>query len=542
MTDLTQTQLTRRSLLRTIAAAGGLATVPGLLAACTGSDSASNTTRSLDTLTVALPSSISSLDASKEAGIINYVIALLCQEALVGVGADGGLTPALAASWSRPDATTYVYKLRQGVTFTDGSTMTVDDVVASLEYHAKPGSTSAFAYAYADVASITATAADEITIKLTKPNSSFAWTLSPGTLLVTSKAFLERNGANIGTPDVKILGTGPYQVTEFVADSHVTLTRNEKWWGGQVPIREVRLNFITDESTRLLAMRQSSIDVALNVPLEQLDQWSALTDVRVNVATDRSLVTLAFNTAKKPWNDIHVRKAVAHAIDRAGIVKSILRGHGAVAKTLPSDSQWGGLLSTEAVTALYAAIPQYEFDLAQARAELARSSVPQGFSDELHFPNSGPQLGKAALTLAENLKPLGITLTVKEVTLEAWIAELGKHASGIYLGWYFATTGDPAEYTQQLLNGAYAGENGTNIAQYRDDEVTALLDQEQTSTDNAVRGQLLGQALTKAAEDVAYQPLWWGEAATAFGPKVTASDYGPYFFIGPWATQVSPRG
>ncbi|MEH1017478.1 ABC transporter substrate-binding protein [Micromonospora sp. CPCC 206060] len=541
MADLTKAQFTRRSLLRSIAAAGGLATVPGLLAACTGTDSSSKTAQSLDTLTVALPSSISSVDASKEAGIMNYVVALLCQEALVGVGAVGNLVPALATSWSRPDATTYVYKLRQGVTFTDGSAMTVDDVVASLQHHAKPGSTSAFAYAYADVASITATAADEITIKLTKPSSSFSWTPSPGTLLITSKAFLEKNGAQIGTPEVKILGTGPYRVTEFVADSHVTLTRNEKWWGGQVPIREVRLNFITDESTRLLAMRQNSIDMALNVPLDQLDQWRTLSGVQVEVATDRSLVTLAFNIAKKPWDDIHVRKAVAHAIDRAGIVKSILRGHGTVAKTLPSDAQWGGLLSSDEVAALYAAIPQYEFDLDQARAELAQSSVPQGFTDELHFPNSGPQLGKAALTLAENLKPLGINLTVKEITLEAWIAELGRHASGIYLGWYFATTGDPSEYTQLLLNSAYAGENGTNIAQYRNAEVTALLDQEQTSTDNAVRGKLLGQALTMAASDVAYQPLWWGEAATAFGAKAGARDYGPYFFVGPWATQVSAR-
>ncbi|MET8335597.1 ABC transporter substrate-binding protein [Streptosporangium canum] len=547
MADLPDVALTRRSLLRSIAIVGGLAAVPALVTAC-GSDGPAATSgdaggaaKSLDVLKVALPSSISSLDASKEAGIMNYVVALLCQEALVGVGQDGSLQPALAESWSRKDPKTYVYKIRSGVTFADGTPLTADDIVASLDLHAKKGSTSAFAYAYANVDKIEAGGPAEVTITLKQPDASFAWTPSPGTLLVTSRKFIEATGQDIGTPTGKILGTGPYRVTEFAPDSHVTLERNDAWWGGKAPYRQIRLDFIPEESTRLLAMRGGSVDVALNVPAEQIDQWKAVSGVELKTASDRSLVTLAFNTAKKPWDDIHVRRAVAHAVDRDGIVRSVLRGHGQVATTVTDPAQWGGVLGEAEVKSLYESIPQYGFDLAKARAELAQSSVPGGFSDVLAYPGSGPQLGRAALTLAQNLKTIGITLEVKEVPLEQWIAELGKHASGIYLGWYFATTGDPSEYIQQLLNGAFVGENGSNIAEYADDEVTGLLDQAKKGTDEAARGKLLGEALVKAAADVPYQPLWWGEAATAFGPGVGAADFGPYFFVGPWAAKLSTR-
>ncbi|TMR21496.1 ABC transporter substrate-binding protein [Nonomuraea turkmeniaca] len=534
--------LSRRSLLRSAALAGGLASLPGLLAACGSTTPAPRRQQgSVDVLRVALPSSIGSLDAGKEAGIMNYVVGLLVQEALVGVGQDGSLHPSLAESWTRKDARTYVYKLRAGVTFSDGAPLTAQDVVASLNLHAKKGSSTAFAYAYANVDAIEATGPAEVTITLKSPDASFAWTPSPGTLLVTSEKFIEATGERIGTPEGKLLGTGPYKVAEFAPDSHVTLERNDTWWGGRAPFRQIKIDFIPEESTRLLAMRGEQVDVALNVPAEQLDQWQTIPDVQLKTAADRSLVTLAFNTAKKPWDDVHVRKAVAHAVDREGIVRSVLRGHGTVATTIPDPAQWGGVLDQAEVTSLYASIPQYEFDLAKAKAELAQSATPGGFSDVLTYPSSGPQLGRAALTLAENLKGIGITLEVKEVPLEQWIADLGKHASGIYLGWYFATTGDPAEYVNQLLHGSATGANGTNIAEYDNAEVTRLLDDAKGGTDDAVRGKSLGEALVKAAADVPYQPLWWGEAATAFGKAVTADGFGPYFFVGPWASKVAAR-
>ncbi len=538
------TGFSRRSLLKVLVTAGGVVAMPSMLAACTsdtsGGGSSTPKATALDKLQVGLPSSISTLDVSREAGIMNFVVALLTQESLLGIDANGKLVPSLAESWDAPDPTTYVFTLRKGVTFTDGTPLTVEDVIASIDVHAAKGSTSALAYAYAGVTSVRKTGPDELTIKLSAPNSAFAWVLSPGTLQVTSKAFLDKHGDKIGTPGVLLLGTGPYQVTEFAPDSHVTFERNASWWGGKVEIGTVRLDFITDESTRKLALRQGSIDVALQVPLRQVKEWSALDGVDILTATDNSLVTLAFNTSVAPWNDRNVREAVARAIDRKGIVDSILGGHAEVALTIPTRDQWGGLLAKDQVDELYGRIPQYDFDLDAAKKLIAQSSVPNGFSAQVTYPNSGPEIGRALLTLAENLKSLGIKLEVKEITLEQWIADLGNHA-GISMGWYFPTTGDPAEYVLLLLDKQYAAKGGTNLAEYRNDKVSSLLGQEVTSTDPAKRAQLLGDALVAAAADVPYQPLWWGQAATAFGGGTTADGYGPYFFLGPWPTRVHAR-
>ncbi|GAA3538249.1 ABC transporter substrate-binding protein [Nocardioides daeguensis] len=528
----------RRRLLQVIGLAGGLAVAGPALAACSPDDESDGAGRRLDSLTVALPSSISTLDVTREAGIINYVIALLCLEGLTAIGADGALAPSLATAWTQPDPLTYVYKLRPDVTFSDGNPLTADDVIASIEVNSRKGSTSALAYAYAPMKSVKATADDEITFTLSTPTSGFGWVPSPSTLQVSSRAFLDEHGDKVGTPQALLLGTGPYVVTEFAPDSHVVLERNDAWWGGRVEVAKVRLDFITDENTRLLAMRDGSVDIALSVPPNQVKDWQAIDGVSIETATDNSLVTLAFNTSVAPWSDPKVRTAVAHCIDRPAVVESVLRGNAEVALTIPTTEQWGGLLTKSQVDDLYASIPQVDFDLDAAASLLAESSVPDGFSATLTYPNSGPLIGRALLTLAENLKGLGIDLKVQEITLEQWIADLGKHA-GIAVGWYFPGTGDPAEYVQLLLNGAYAESGGTNLAEYRNAEVTALLDQEVAQTDPAKRGDLLGQALVKAAADVAYQPLWWAKTATAFGPGLQAEDFGPYFFLGPWVQHVT---
>lgn len=548
MVDRTQHTLSRRQLMKGFAALGGVATVPTLLAACASDDDADPTTTTaapsdgvtdvLRSLTVALPGSVATLDVSREAGILNYVIALLCQESLLAIDEDGALVPSLASGWDTPDPLTHVFTLREGVTFSDGTPLTVDDVLASLELHTAPDSTSVLAYAYLGIESVEQTGDREITVTLSEPNATFGWTMSPGTFQLHSKAFLDEHGDQIGTPQVLLLGTGPYVVTELVPDSHVTLEANPNWWGGDVEVTELRLDFIGEEGTRQLAMRQGDIAMATNVSLDQVGQWEQIDGVEVLTTTDNSLVTLALNTTIAPFDDIHVRTAIAHCVDRTAIVRSLLDDQAILATSLPTPEQWGGLLEPAEVDALYASIPQPEFDLDAAAAELALSSVPDGFSAVVTYPNIGPQVGTALLAIAENLSTIGVDLEVREVTLEQWIDDLGSRPSGILLGWYFATTGDPAEYTMMLLNAAFTGEGGTNIADYDDAEVTDLLDRSQRSTDPAERGRLLGEALVRSAEDLPYVPLWWGAAATAFGPGVTTTSYGPYFFIGPWATAI----
>ncbi len=524
----------------------GLLAASGVLAACApqrpasgegtsgaGSAEARGTDAVIDRLTLALPSSISTLDVGRESGVLNYLVAVLAQESLLSVSPSGELGPGLAASWKQPDARTYVYTLRKGVVFSDGTPLTADDVVASIDAVRDPDSGSSLSYAYAGVESVKATGDEEVTIRLSAPDAMFLWTTTAGGLLVSSRAFLARNKGKVGTSRTLLLGTGPYRVTGFAADDHVLLERNDAWWGEKPAVRSLKLSFVPDAGTRLVAMKSKAVDGALNLASDEARTWESA--ARVTYTGDRSVVSLAFDTARAPFDDPHVRRAFAHAADRAGMVDGILHGKAEVADALPSPEMWGDLLPASEVRSGYDALPALPFDLDAARAELSKSASRNGFTAELHYPGSGPQLGKAALALAASLKKIGITLNVKEITLEQWVAELGSGKQPLQFLWYFPVTGDPAELADPYLN---AAATATNIAHYDDATVNSALYTAKKSTDPAERGRLLMKTVTEAAADLPYLPLWWARTATALSKEYVLLEQGPYAFIGPWATRI----
>ncbi|MFF2728895.1 ABC transporter substrate-binding protein [Streptomyces sp. NPDC058008] len=531
----------RRGVLRAAGAGAGALAVSAILSACSpqrpeGSGQAAGTAdrgtdAPIDTLTLALPSSVSTLDVSRESGILNYVVACLAQESLLSVGPTGKLQPGLAESWEQPDATTYVYTLRRGAKFSDGTPVTTDDVLASVE--AARGEASGLAYAWADVASVKATGAREITVRLKNPDAAFAWTPTPGTLLISSKAFLARNRGKVGTPRTLLLGSGPYRVTSFAADDHVALERNDDWWGDRPSVRSLKLSFIPDAGTRLVAMKSGSVDGALSLPSDEARAWEA--DAQVTYTGDRSVVALAFDTARAPFDDVHVRRAFAHAADRAGMAEGVLHGRAEVASTLVSPDMWGDLLAADVVDAAYEKLPAWDFDLALAKDELAKSAHRDGFSLDLTYPSSGPQLGKAALALAASLKELGITLHVKETTLEQWIADLLPGRKPLQFLWYYPVTGDPAELTNAYLD---SRATATNLPHYDSTVVDEALAAARKTVDPSVRGAHLMTAVTASSADLPYLPLWWAQTATALSKDLVFEETGPFALVGPWATRV----
>ncbi|WP_292857129.1 ABC transporter substrate-binding protein [Microbacterium sp.] len=525
---------TRLASAGAVAAAGVL-----LLSACTtgsaspGKTVGADTGADIDSITVALPGSLSNLYVGQEAGILNYYIASIAQEGLVSIDAQGRVQPGLAESWEQTDDLTYVYELRDDARFQDGTPVTADDVVFSLEEARDETASPGLAYYLTGVDTIAKTGDAEVTITLTAPDPAFAANMSSGgAAFITSKKFWEEHDGKVGTSDALLLGSGPYQVTEFVPDSHVTLERVDTWWGDLPKVKEITVSFIPDESTRLLAAQSGDTDVAFNVPLAQAAQWEKLDTMRVDYINDLSYVGLYFNTKVAPFDDPKVREAVAHAVDRDAYVTSLLRGHGEAATAIMTPESLGKAYGADEARAKLATIPQWDFDLDAAKKALAASGSPDGFEAELLTPNTGPQLGSAAQALAQNLADIGITLNVREVPIEEWLASLdaaGDH--GINLMWYFSTLGDPAEVPSYLLG---AG----NPAGYDNPVVTDLLAQAGATSDPKARIDLLVKAETAQAKDVVNVPLWWGQSATAFANDLGMKDYSSFAFISSWPTQL----
>jgi len=497
-----------------------------------------DTGEEIDTLTVALPGSLASLDANTEGGILNYYVSSIAQEGLLAVSPDGKLEPALATSWEQTDPSTYVFDLRDDAVFADGTPMSVDDVLFSIEQARDPEVSPGTAGYWPEIGSIEQTDTWQITITLAEPNQAFAWVpTAVGALWVTSKAFWEANGGTVGTSDSLILGTGPYRATAFVPDSYAEFERVDTWWGGVPKVKKIRFEFIPDENTRLLARQSGDVDIALNVPIAQADQWEQADDTRVVFQPDNSYVGLTFDTTVAPFDDVHVRRAIAHAADRQSMVDGVLQGRGEVATGIATPEQLGSVIPVDEARTRLGELPQVDFDLKAAADELAQSSVPDGFTAELKSPNTGPQLGKAALALAQSLGTIGIELTVTEVPIEEWLATLGDGETGLSFMWYFSTTGDPAEVITYLLDDTYG-----NVASYSEPKVSDLLKQAREATDQKKVVDLILEANDLEVEDLAYWPLWWGQSATAISDSIGAEDFSPYFLLSVWPARLYAAG
>ncbi|WP_223692144.1 ABC transporter substrate-binding protein [Leifsonia poae] len=491
-----------------------------------------NTGAEVNQVTIGLPGSLSSLYPGVEDGILNYNVISTVQEGLVTRDAAGKMLPALAKSWTTPNDTTYVFTLRTDAKFQNGDPLTAEDVAFSIKEAADPTASPGTYYYLQNMASVAVTGADEVTVTTKHPDAGFLVNMSiAGAIAVTQKKFWQEHDGKVGTSQSLILGTGPYKVTEFVPDSHVTLERVDTWWGGVPKVKKIVIDFITDDNTRLVAAQKSNIDIGFNVPITQLTQWQGIKNSRIEAVNDLSYVGLIFDQHVKPFNDIHVREAIAYSIDRDVIVKNLLRGLGRPATAIMTPESLAPSYTAAQAQKLLAEVPQRTFDMKKAKAALAESSVPQGFSVDLTYPNTGPQIGLAAQAIAENLKTIGIKVSVSEVPIEQWLATIGDGKHGLGFMWYFSTTADPSE-----INGYLLGPDNPN--NFTDTTANDLLTSSAAEKDPKARIASLLKLEDINAEQVVNVPIWWGKSLTYFSNTIGMKGYSPYSFLTTWGPDL----
>jgi len=505
------------------------ATLTLALAACGGSGESGDG----EPFVVAHSSAISTLNVGQEAGVANYQISSIIQDGLVALTNDGQLAPALATEWApNADATEWVFTIRPDATFHDGTPVTIEDILFSIELNRDPvRSPGVSTYWPTTITGVEQTGDWEITFTLDTPSAYFASQISnSGGLFVTSEAFYEA-AANFGSASDLVLGTGPYQVVEFDPTSHVLLERYDGYWGEKPDLQQIRIDFITDDNTRLLAFRDGGVDLALNVPANAADQWAAVDGATVQFYADRGYKGLMLDPTVEPFDDIHVRQAIAHAVDKASIVAGVLKGHAEVANALDSPEQMAAVATADEARAALAQLPAQDFDLAQAKAELAQSKVPDGFTAELTYPTGYPDVGEASLALADTLGQIGVGVTVKEIPLEQWLDAVGTGEWGLSWMIYGATTAIPNEIGSWLLAG---GDVSWNPVHWDNPAAQAQLDLVGSDPDPKAQLAAIVESTRLGIEDAVYVPVYWSQVAVALGAGVAAPDFGSYSLYSNW--------
>jgi peptide/nickel transport system substrate-binding protein len=247
---------------------------------------------------------------------------------LIEVDADSQLAPELAESWETPDGATWVFKIRQGVTFHSGKDMTVDDVIASLNHHRGEDSTSAVKPFFDPVVDIKADG-QNVVVTLNAANADFAYLMSDYHLPIMPSVDGKIDPTSTD-------GVGGYVVESFEPGVQATLTKNPNYWkSDRANFDGVELLSIIDSAARLNALMTGAVDLIDQVDVATIDMLEARGGNRIVSISGNAHYVFPMDSRAAPFSDNNVRLALKYALDRQEMVDKILGGHGSVANDNP---------------------------------------------------------------------------------------------------------------------------------------------------------------------------------------------------------------
>ena len=462
----------------------------------------------------------------------------LFMEHLLQPGPNDSLQPELATSWAQTSPLTYVYHLRTGVEFWDGTPMTSADVVYSLDYQRNSTGVGGTQVYYANVKTITAEGPNTVVVTLKQPDAGWKYSLSYEGVIFEKK-FAQTHQGELGSPGTLIQATGPWQLVSYDPTRGMELAANPHWWGGHVPVQHITVKFFSTESSEALAMRAGEIDVAFPKNGSSFASQAG-SGAHVTGWTSPGFNFFAMDVKEKPWSDVHVRRAVAYALNRTDIIAANSGPQTATpATTIISPEELATVGSTAQVNALLGSLPQYPYDLAKAKQELAQSAYPHGFTATSVIDNgtAGPNDVNDIQVIAAELAKIGVMLNVKEETASQYFNGYTDPPGGDFFAALGAVSPDPSIFPSYAIGNAQL-----NTAHYASPSLDALLAQGLASSNPAQRLTIYGKVLTQLATDMPIDVLFSGKSFTALSAKYALPSFPvfPAFFS--WALNIKQVG
>jgi peptide/nickel transport system substrate-binding protein len=319
-------------------------------------------------------------------------------------GRTNNIVPSLAERWTvSSDGKTYTFYLRPGLKFSNGQPLTAEDVAWTLNRFGNPKINAIMAAVAGGFGHATVVNNTTVRVQLMRPVAAFLYDISIWPAFILPKNLVEKEGPAFFNHPV---GTGPFVVQNFVKGSYITMVRNPYYWEtGKPYLNSIRYNFVSDSNTRILAVESGSAQELDVVPFSQVNTLRSNKNIGVQSAKVPLFLGLWLNHARNPFADLNVRRALQYAIDRPLINKQIFDNLG----TIPNS-----VLMSFAMDAPDSVVKPYPYDVAKAKALMAQSAFPHGFSTTLTYPSGTDFYQQLALTLQQEFGAIGIK--VKLVT------------------------------------------------------------------------------------------------------------------------------
>ncbi|MFN6952014.1 MAG: ABC transporter substrate-binding protein [Albidovulum sp.] len=446
-----------------------LSTTAALLAFCAGPALAAR-----DTITLGMVLEPPNLDPTAgAAAAIDEVVYANVFEGLTRIGPDGSVRPALAESWEVEDgAKTYIFHLHSGVTFHDGTTMDAEDVKFSLDRARAEDSANAQKALFAGIEAVEVVDPLTVRVILKAPDGNFPFNMAWGDAVIVAPE-------SVSDAATKPVGTGPFRFVEWVQGDHVTLERNSTYWGEPVALSRATFRFISDPTAAFAAMMAGDVDAFPNYPApETLAQLAADPRFKVIIGSTEGETILAMNNRQPPLDNLKVREAIAHAINRQEIIDGAMFGYGTPIGThfAPHHPDYVDLTSLS------------DYDPEKSRALLAEAGVGDL---KLRLALPPPTYARrGGEIIAAQLAAVGIRTEITNVEWAQWLEQVFK---GHDFDLTIVSHTEPMDINIYARPDYYFG--------YGTAEFVALIDKLNLATDAAERSAILKAAQEMIAKD-----------------------------------------
>ena len=436
-------------------------------------------------ITVGIPQDIEdSLDPHKSVAAGTKEILFNIYEGLVKPDEEGNLNDAVAESHSiSEDGKVYTFKLRNGVKFHDGTTVTAEDVKYSIERCAGiNGDGTPLVEAFSNVDKVEIPDESTIDIYLKEPDTEF--------LAYLTVAIVPEHVEDLEADPV---GTGPFHYVSRSPQENIVLEKFSDYWDteNQAYLDKVTFRIVKDSNAVVTNLKSGTLDMYARLSSTQTAQLAEDSDFTIYDGGMNLVQALYLNNAVEPFNNVKVRQALCYAANRQEVLDMIADGKGTIigSSMFPAFGKYYVPELSE----------RYNQDIEKAKELLKEAGYPDGFELTITVPNNYQQHIDTAQVLVEQLKAIGVTAKIQQVEWDSWLSD-------VYADRNFQSTVvgvDAAYLTGRALLERFTSTSSKNFINYSNEEYDKLYQQVKTSTDEEEQVELYKKMETLLCDDAA---------------------------------------
>lgn len=426
-------------------------------------------------------------------------------ETLVEPDKDMNIKPLLATKWEVINDTTWEFKLKEGITFHDGAEFNAEAVKATFDRLLDPNTGSPQREKFSMINEVNIIDDYTVQFSLDYPYAPLLSILASQEGSILSPKALAENADTLSEHPV---GTGPFIFEAWKTGQEVSLKKNEEYWGDQPKIDRIVFKVVPEDATRLAMIETGEAHINDQVPVTEIERIEASTTMGLHRADALAVEYIGFNVQKKPLDDVKVRKAISHAIEREAIIKGVYNNVGTLANAAMSPKVFGHSEN----------VKPFDYNLNEAKKLLKEAGYENGLTLTLITSDRKERINMAEV-IQSQLKGIGINVDIQVLEYGAYIEVVNNGEHDMFIGGWGNATGD-GDYNQyNLFHSASQGPAGNHFY-YSNPEADKLIEAARRETDETKRKQLYEQVMQMELDEAIYVPVRNYENIAAYNKNV----------------------